>query len=117
MSLAQIAFPPPTESGLEEWAAWHWQHHVAIITAMQSVREIALPQRLIYPVNFNDPASVSIFLREHQQLHSDFGAILGIQGNDISNVDFTNQGERESWMWINFTSHQSASIALGLPIL
>lgn len=84
---------------------------------MQEVRDIALPQRLIYPVNFNDPASVSIFLREHQQMHGDFGAILGIQGNDISNVDFTDKGQRESWFWLNFVAHQSAATALGLPIL
>lgn len=84
---------------------------------MREVRQIDLPQRMIYPVNFNDPASVAVFLREHQQSHNDFQAILGIQGNDISNVDFTNEGEREAWFFLHLSAHLAVASALGLPIL
>lgn len=117
MSLAQLQFPSPTPTGLEEWAQAHAQHHRAIITAMEEARDIKLPERLIYPVNFEDPASVAVFLREHQAAHNDFQAILGIQGNDIANVDFTNKGEREAWFFLHLTSHIAAASSLGLAIL
>ncbi len=95
----------------------HYQHHLAIITAMREVRGISLPVRQIYPVNVKDPASVAIFLREHQSMHNDFGAILGIQGNDIANVDFTNEKQRDVWFFINLQAHRAAAESLGLSIL
>lgn len=116
MSLAQVAFPPPTETGMEEWLFAHNLHHLAIIKAMKQVRDIQLPERQIYPVNVNDPASVAVFLREHQSLHNDFGAILGIQGNDIANVDFSQEKQREAWFFLNLVGHRAAAEALGLGI-
>lgn len=117
MSLAQLQFPAPTDSGLEEWSFSHQAHHLAIIDAMQQERDIKLPERLIYPINFQDPASVTVFMREHQSAHNDFQAILGIQGNDIANVDFTNPGEREAFFFLHFQAHLAAATALKLPTL
>lgn len=116
MSLAQVLLPAPVPTGMEEWAHAHMQHHVAIITAMRQARGFELPLRQIFPVNWDDPVSISIFLREHQQMHNDFGIILGIQGNDLTNVDFQDQDQRESWFFLNLTQHRSAAEALGQGI-
>lgn len=112
-----MKLPSPTDRGLDEWSFAHLQHHDAIRTVMAQVRGVALPQRQIWPINFEDPASIQVFLSEHQQLHSDYESVLGIQGNDLANVDFNDDKARQSWYFLNWTSHFSAAAALGSDIL
>lgn len=116
MSLAQVLFPSPTDKGLEEWAHAHFQQHLAIINAMKEQKDILLPVRQIYPVDFQNPASLTVFLQLHSQMHNDFSSILGIQSNDLANVDFNNEDNRKAWFFLHYTSHQSATYALGMGI-
>lgn len=116
MSLAQVKLPAPTPRGLDEWSFAHLAHHNAIRQAMERAHGIALPQRQIWPIDFENPASVQVFLSQHQEMHSDFESILGIQGNDLANVDFNDEKARDSWFYLNWQSHYSAGASLGQAI-
>ncbi len=102
---------------MEEFAYAHLQHHKAIIRVMRETRGIDLPERQLWPIDFDNPASMQVFLSQHQQAHSDFESVLGIQGNDLANVDFNDKKARDSWFFLNWSGHYSAAAALGSSIL
>jgi hypothetical protein len=110
MSLSQVIYPPPTKNGWQEWAFAHYQHHLAILTAMREVKNADLPLYNIYPFDSHNPQG---WLEQHQQQHFDFENILGVQGNDLTSVDFTNKKQLDGWLFLNYTSHQSAAAILG----
>ena len=51
----------------------------------------------------------------HQQAHTAFDDILGIAGNDLTDVDFTKQDQVESWLRLHFQEHYEAQQSLGFP--
>lgn len=110
MSLVQLLSPPPTDRGFEEYSFAHYQHHRLLIDTILQVKGVQLVYLDIYPVT---QANFQSFLENHQQLHDDYEGLLGIQGNDLSSVDFNDEKQRASWTWLNFTSHQSAVKILG----
>jgi len=112
VSLAQVQFPAPTPQGLEEWGFAHWQHHQALLNRIEQVHGVRLPMLQIYPLDFDDQNDVQIFLQSHQSMHNDLGLLLGVQGNDLANVDFTNKDQREMWMFYNLQAHRAAAEAL-----
>ena len=70
----------------------------------------------IYPLDFDDPNDMQIFLSQHQIMHGDLGVLLGIQGNDLANVNFAKKEQRDMWMFYNLQSHRAAAEALGMGI-
>lgn len=113
MSLAQILLPPPTEQGMEEFMFAHYQHHLAINEGLRARGyEPAVYQ--IYPVNMADKRDVQRFLDQHQQWHNDFESLLGLQGFDLSGVDFEDQKQSDAWSWLNLNGHRNAALTLNL---
>jgi hypothetical protein len=117
VSLAHIIYPPPTKGGFQEWILQHYAHHQAIVWGVKQKFNITLPIRMIYP--FKDPtdqAQLDIFLEEHQSMHSDMNGPLNIAGNDLSDVDFKNKKQLDSFFELNYFEHLAAGSNLGLPI-
>lgn len=114
MPLAQIQYPSPTGGGLEEWAWHNFQHHEALIQAVLKVKNIKLTAYRIWPF----PKDMnSDWLEQHQQAHDDLDAALGLNGSDLSSVDYKDKRQLDAWLYQHFVSHQSAASALGLPNL
>lgn len=114
MSLAAVLYPSPTTKGWAEWSWHNYQHHQAIDTAMEQVRGIKPASYRLWPVdehNFQD------WLEQHQQSHSLFTQVLGISGQDLSELDLKDKTKREAWMFQHFIQHQAAAQTLALPIL
>lgn len=89
----------------------HYQDHLEILEAIQKAANIKLTQYLIDPWLDADKERI---LEAHQQYHNDFNGILGINGSDLSEVDFTKQNEVKAWVQINFQDHMNARSALGI---
>jgi hypothetical protein len=41
-------------------------------------------------------------------------SILGIAGNDLSDVDWSNPDQLESWVWLHAQEHYRAETILGI---
>lgn len=113
MSLAQLLFPPPTDSGLEEWAFEHNAHHQAIIDAVRQTRGVELQLQQIYPLNVAD---IENWLQLHQSMHNQMCALFNIISNDLSSVDWRDANQREGFFFLNYSNHRDVGIACGAPI-
>lgn len=114
MSLASVLYPPPTKDGWNEWTWANYQHHQAIETGLRQVKGLSPTIYRLWPVReqeFED------WLEQHQQAHTLFTQALGINGSDLSQLDFNDKPKRDAWMYSHFVDHQAAAQLLGLTIL
>jgi len=54
------------------------------------------------------------WLQVHQQAHLQVNTVLGIAGNDLSDVDFKNPDQVASWVWLHAQEHRQAAEKLGI---
>lgn len=113
MSLAQVLLPPPTTQGFDEWAFAHYQHHLAIISAVQQSKKVHLQLLPIWPVN---PQNIQIWLENHQFMHNQMNAVLKVQGSDLSSIQWEDEKQRQGFFFLNFQEHRSAAINTGVSI-
>lgn len=117
MSLAVIQYPPPTDKGWEEWFHAHLRHHEALIQAVNTTfgakLEISVP---IYPIDFKSKSQMSVFNREHLNLHNEMNAVLGIPSQDISAPNFEDKRALDGFLYLHFSMHQSAAQLCGFPV-
>lgn len=105
MAIANLANVPVDAATQAEWSFSHAAHHRDIIDAIRARSGQDLQLFALDPFN---PDNSSVWLEQHQQMHNAQNAVLGIAGNDLLDVDWKDQGERESWIWLNFVEHQLA---------
>ena len=111
MSLAQVVLPPPTGlQGLEEWAFAHYQHHLAIAEATKRNKNVTIPIPQIYPLSLG---TIQNWLENHQTLHNEMNAVLRVQGNDLSTLNWNDERQREGFFWLNYMEHKSAEANAG----
>ena len=113
MSLPQIILPPPTSQGIDEWAFAHYQHHLAIVDAIKQAKNVTINVPQIWPLN---PRNIEVWLENHQFLHNEMNAVLKVQGNDLSSINWEDQKQREGFFFLNFQEHKAAATNVGLPI-
>lgn len=109
MMLAQLLSPAKGDDDFNQWAYVHYQDHVEIKQAIQKQKNFNVQIQEIDEINWDD---VYGWLERHQLMHNDFNGILDLGGNDLTSVDFQNEGQRQTWMWLNFREHQNARAAL-----
>jgi len=111
MSLASIANVPNDPATFAEWSFSHMAHHRDINRVILQQTRIALPEFSLDPFNVND---TGVWAYQHQQMHNDFNSVLGIAGNDLVDINFTDPGEFAEWIFLNFTEHYKAGNQLGV---
>lgn len=101
-------------SNEQEWGIWSWHHrlsHSALLSAALQQKSIVLTDYVLDPINFDH---VPDFLERNQQMHEDLGSLLGNQFNDLTDVDFRNTRQLQSWIWIHYLDHQTFEQQLGI---
>ena len=111
--LASILTVPPTESGWQEWTWAHYQHHRAIIDAATQTYKGTLILYQIFPFNKDAPDD---WLLQHQQMHSDMNSLYGINGSDLSSLDFQKKSDVDAWLYLQWQEHEQVSKASGVSI-
>ena len=106
MGLATIANIPETDETLAQWSFSHQAHHFDINQGILKKFGISLPLFPTDPMNLND---LGTFFYWHQTMHNNQNAILGIEGNNLLDVDWTNKGQLTIWVQTNLTEHQEAN--------
>lgn len=107
--VAGIYNVPSTQDELNTWAATHATHHLLIIQTIERLTGIQLQQYVLDPLDPRDPES---WLLQHQFMHNQMDAILGIGGYDLLNVNIKDRNEFAGWVWLNANEHYQASNAL-----
>ena len=109
-----MLYPSPTEQGWNEWSFANKSHHDAIDAAILSVLGVAVTKYRIWPTsadNFSD------FLEQHQQAHTQYNQLLGIDGQDLTGLNLKDKPNTQAWFWSHYVQHQAAAQILGLPTL
>lgn len=97
---------PSTEAELNTWAFAHAAHHRDINRLILQLTGTQLIESILDPINPND---IGVWLYQHQQMHDQFEAVLGIAGYDLLDVDWENQNELAGWVLLNASAHQQAA--------
>lgn len=113
MSLPQVLLPPPTDKGLDEWAFAHFQHHLAIVGVLRSQKKANIDVTGLWPIN---PQNIQVWLEAHQFVHNQTNAVLKIQGNDLSAINWEDEKQRQGFFFLNYQEHKAAATNVGVPI-
>lgn len=111
MGLANIANVPVDQASMDTWAFSHMAHHRDILRAIQQNYNIILPEYSLDPL---DPNDLGTWGYQHQIMHNQMDAILGIAGNDLVDVSWKDKEERSVWIDLNFREHLQANQILGV---
>ena len=85
-------------------------HHRTVNAAIQAKYALTLPQYVLDPVNLDDPDA---FLYQHQIMHNNTDALLGIASYDLTSADFSSPETMAAWIFLNATLHYAEATALG----
>lgn len=98
----------------EQWERWNFHHrtsHDDIRQGIEAQGGANLPDYVIDPINFERFAD---FLQANSQLHIDMTAALGIQSENLQDVDIRKENELVAWIAIHYQDHFSSESALGI---
>lgn len=109
MAIADLFNVPNTPSEMATWSFNHMAHHRELNAAILQQRDIALPEYILDPINLEDPEQ---FLQQHQQMHNNNDAVLAVSGYDLTEVDWSDAGQRAGWIFLNATLHVAEGNAL-----
>ena len=96
--LANLFNVPLTDNERASWTFSHMAHHRDINLAIYNLTKIALPEYILDPVDVNDPGQWEY---QHQAMHDNQNQILGIQGQDLTGIDWKNQQLLTAWIFLN----------------
>jgi len=104
--LADLYNVPTTNEERAQWSFAHMTHHRDINRRIYELIKVALPEYILDPVN---PENSGEWEYQHQLMHDNENAILGIQGQDLTGMDWKDQRLLAAWIWLNVNEHVQAS--------
>jgi hypothetical protein len=104
--LADLANVPATDEERAQWSFAHMAHHRDINEKIYVLVKLALPEYILDPV---DPRDTGQWEYQHQLMHDAQNQILGIEGQDLTGIDWKNQNVLAGWIFLNMSEHFQAS--------
>ena len=95
----------------ERWAFHNMGEHFKIQAAIFRKFNLNVPIFPCDPITLND---IPTWARNHQSMHSSANGILGLQGNDLTDVDLSKPEDVEVFKYLHAQEHQRFQLALGL---
>jgi len=99
--------------GMSQFAFANADLHDRQNAAILQRYSVSLPAYVLDPISLEN-TGLENWLQIHQDIHTRTNSILGIAGNDLSDVDFRNPNQVASWIWLHAQEHVQASNKLGL---
>jgi hypothetical protein len=109
--IADLLNVPQSLDSFGQWSFANQDHHMLVVNGILSQRGTTLTQYQLDPIPQD---AVHNWLQRHQQAHNDINAVLGVQGNDISDIDFENLHLLQAWVRLHFNEHIQWSNVLGV---
>lgn len=110
-SIASLANVPSTYEELMQWSFAHAAAHRDINRTIQEQIGPILVDYVLDPIDINN---AQLWLAQHQTMHLNQDAFLGISGFDLSEVDFNDVNSLAGWIFPHFLEHQQAAQILGI---
>jgi hypothetical protein len=110
MAIGDFSFPPDKNS-FPSWSFAHAAHHIDIQNAVFNLNGVRLDNWILDPFNVDDPG---VWAYYHQVMHNQFNQQLGIQGEDLTDIDFSDPDVITDWVYANLNEHQQAAAILGI---
>jgi hypothetical protein len=111
MAVADLSNIPEDYESMMVWSFAHMAHHIDLNAYLARTKTVTLP---IFPLDPINPMDLGTWGYQHQVMHNNQNQLLGIKGNDLLDVDWTNQSQRAAWIWLNFTEHLQATNITGV---
>ena len=114
MSLPNILTVAPTEDGWKDFWFNNWIEHQEICQQIQASTNTAVPpapnngiNNTVYIITPWVDEDANGILQRHQEYHDDMNLALGLQGQDLSVVNFDNPTSLRDWVWNHYLEHQA----------
>jgi hypothetical protein len=114
MSLAALWNIPKTSDQLAQWSFVNAAAHRDIVRIIFQKSGRQLDSYVLDPIRPHDEDNFQAWLYQHQVMHQQMDAILGIQGYDLLELDFSDDGLTAGWVQSHAIEHQQAGQILGL---
>jgi hypothetical protein len=111
VSIAELFNVPQTPEQMMTWSFANAAAHVDINRLIFQNFNTIIPSYVLDPVNPND---MQQWLYQHQLMHQDMDAVLGIAGYDLLDVDWRDPGQFAGWIEDHANEHVQAGAILGL---
>lgn len=86
-------------------------HHRNVINHIAQTKSELLSTYDLDPIN---PEQFQTWLQLHQDSHNQINGVLGIQGVDLTSVDFRDQGEAAAWSRLHMNEHIQWQLKTGI---
>lgn len=110
-AVAALYNVPSSPANFAQWAFAHAAHHRDIIRRIEELGGGRLDEYVLDPF---DPNDMGVWLYQHQFMHGQMDAALGISGYDLLDVNTSDQSEFAGWIWLNAQEHYQAANLLSI---
>ena len=107
--LASISNVPLNDDDRAHWAFVHMAHHRDINRRIYELVGVALVEYILEPI---DPDNTGIWEYQHQIMHDNQNALLGISGNDLTGINWRDTNLLAGWIFLNQNEHYQAAATL-----
>lgn len=104
--LADLYNVPTNDAERAQWAFAHMAHHRDINRRIYELVAIALPEYILDPVNPDDTGDWEY---QHQLMHDNQNQLLGISGQDLTDIEWKDQRLLNAWIFLHSVEHYQAS--------
>lgn len=111
MALSDLQEVPETAN---QWDVFTFALRTEITKIRQAIfqqKNIVLQERVVDPLN---PKFRKDFLQNNQTMHQEFNTVLGLQSQDLQDIDIENREQLSEWVNINYQEIYAAQQALGV---
>ena len=102
---------PSDDPELLTWSSIHATHHRDINRVIFQLLGTTLDEFILDPFN---PGDAGEWLQNHQIMHQQMDALLGLSGYNLLAVDMTNREQFSNWVFLNADEHFKAANILGI---
>jgi hypothetical protein len=112
MGLASLYNTPQDPVSLAEWSFSHAANHADIVRFILAQKGVQLTSFVLDPL---DPTNPKIWVYQHQLMHNQMNQVLGVAGQDLTGLDWTDPEALSQWIDDNASEHLQVSSKLGIP--
>lgn len=105
-AIADLYNVPSTDDERSAWAFAHMAHHRDINRRLYELVQVSLPEYALDPINID---AVGVWEYQHQLMHNNQNQLLGINGFDLSEVDWKDINLLAGWIFLHSQEHLQAA--------
>jgi hypothetical protein len=105
-AIASLYNVPSTDNERAQWAFAHMAHHRDINRVIYQLVKVVLTE---YVLDQIDPNDTGRWEYQHQIMHDAQNQVLGIQGQDLTGIDWKDQRLLSAWIQLNANEHLQAA--------